>query len=176
MKKFILSLMALSMFVAVGCSEESATDYNAAPAEEQNNLFGRSSVWNGVIGIEDNGLYKVTADEAALMADLETNLKREGHDTKLQTLEIVKKESANTPGDFGYMLVGADKVRTSIGVWLVRSNNQFTIDTGFTNSTSCTGCAMGCNLSYMTIDGKKLAYCNENGCDYDCTKSETSVF
>ena len=78
------------------------------------------------------------------------------------------------------MLIGADDSRTSIGVWLItKAGNQagaqeLILDSGFTNSTSCTGCAQGCNLDYMTIDGKKVAFCNENGCNYDCTKGESS--
>ena len=80
MKKLILSLLALSMFVAVGYSEESATEFNGTSdtqSEELGQKASRSTAWNDVIGIEENGVFKITADEAALKADFEATLKRE---------------------------------------------------------------------------------------------------
>ena len=183
MKKLFLSLVALSLF-AVGCSEDSATDFNGPATDETsedfNPLAARGSVWDGEIGIEEDGVYKITADEAALKADFTATLKREGNDTTIETLTIIELESSNTPGDKGIMLVGSDGKRTSIGVWLNKKptqsgSQQLTLDMDFSKSTSCTGCAQGCNLDYLNIDGRKVAYCNENGCDYDCTKGESSM-
>lgn len=182
MKKIILAVMALSMLFTVSCSEESATDFNGTTetnSGDLSKLASRSTEWNGVIAVEVNGVYKIVADEAALIADFESTLKREGNSTKIVDISIVKLVSSNTPGDSGLMLVGSDGVRSSIGVWLTRSASQggsteLILDSGFTKSTSCTGCAQGCNLDYLNIDGKKVAYCNENGCDYDCTKGESS--
>jgi hypothetical protein len=177
MKKIILTLCAVSMFFAVGCSsEEDATNFNETT--EQTNLdpkAARGTAWNGEIGIEDNGVFKITADEAALKADLTATLQKEGYNTTVQTLAITKLAATNTTGDSGFMLIGSDGIRTSIGVWLVKGGSQFTMDTSFTNSTTCTGCAQGCNLSYVRIDGQRVAYCAENGCTYDCTKSESSM-
>jgi hypothetical protein len=169
----ILSLLALSMFAA-SCSEESATDFNATETSSKSSLTARGAVWDGEIGVDVGGVYKITADQEALKADLDAIWKREGKNTSVQTLEIVKLTASDNPADSGFMLVGTDAARTSIGVWLVRSNNSFLNDDSFQVSTSCEGCAQGCNLTYLTLNGKKVAFCNENGCTYDCTKTESS--
>lgn len=177
MKKIILTLCAVSMFFAVGCSsEEDSTNFNGTT--EQTNLdskAARGTVWNGEIGIDDNGVYKITADEAALKADMNDILAKEGYNTTVQTLSITKLTATNNPSDSGFMIIGADGVKTSIGLWLKSSGRQFLMDMSFAGSTTCTGCAQGCNLSYVTLDGQRVAYCAENGCNYDCTKSESSM-
>ena len=174
MKKMILSLLALSMF-AVSCSEESATEFNAPEASVEESMFARGVVWDGEIGVDVNGVYKITADQEALKADLNAIWKREGKSATVQTLEIVKLTASNDPGDTGFMLIGTDAARTSIGVWLTRtSNSTFINDDTFQVSTSCEGCAQGCNLTYLTLNGKKVAFCNEMGCTYDCTKTESN--
>jgi len=169
MKK-LFTLLALSMLFLVSCSEDSAVEYNnESSVAGTSNLAARSAAWNGVIGIEENGVYKITADAAALKADLEDILRSQGYSVTLQSLKIVEKHAGNNTADIGYMLVGADMQRTSIGLFLVKQNNQFSDMNG--PRTTCSGCPQGCNLSYLLIDGKKIAYCNENGCDYDCTQS-----
>lgn len=138
------------------------------------------SVWDGPIGKDyGDGVYVVTADEQMLIDDLQKVLRKEGYPAELRILEIVKKTASNDPNDEGFMLIGSDLQGTSIGVWLElsQSTNSFTFvrQPGLSTSTTCTGCTSGCNLQYLTIDGKKVAYCNENGCTYDCEKSESDA-
>lgn len=176
MKKIILTLCAVSMFFAVGCSsEEDVTNFNETTEQKIiDPLAARGTVWDGEIGVDNNGIYTITADQAAIKADLNSILAKEGYNTTVQSLSITKLIASNNANDSGFMLIGSDGVKTSIGLWLKRSNRQFLIDMSFANSTTCTGCAQGCNLSYVTLDGQRVAYCAENGCSYDCTKSESS--
>jgi hypothetical protein len=180
MKKILLqSVLFLSVLVAASCSsEENTTDFNDAAvntaSEDINGLAAKSSIWDGEIGVDDKGTFVITANESILLADMQDVLKKQGNPAILETIEIVEKIVINNPSEKGYMIVASDKVGTSVGVPLLKSTNIFRLDRTFRNATTCTGCAQGCNLSYLNIDGKRIPYCNENGCTYNCTKGETS--
>lgn len=181
MKKNLLK--ALSALFAIGmiisCSSDAENDNVNTPSSASSASTARGgSVWSEVIGKDwGNGQYVITADENAILADLQVIIRKEGHLAELRSLEIVQKTATNDPADVGYMLIGSDNQGTSIGVWMELQNDSFTLirQPGLSTSTTCTGCATGCNLQYLTIDGKKVAYCNENGCIYDCEKSESDA-
>lgn len=180
MKKIILTSI-YSLLLAVvftGCSSDanSPQDFNneeanSATLEDEN----RGAHWNGVIGIAQNGTFEITADATLLKRDLEDILKMQGYGTTLTGLEIVEKTASNDPSNIGYFLVGSNGAGTSIGVLLARESNTFVLDkSSIVKAISCRGCHDGCNLSYVTMAGKKVAYCNENGCVYHCEKNESS--
>ena len=181
MKKSILQF--LSLFVCViftACTEE--PNASVQMNDEASDLVAKSSTpWDGIIGIEKDGKFEIVADQNFLKADLEKTLQDQGTPARLTYLAIEEKIATNNPSDRGYMLIGGDANGTSIGVFLEKNFSQphnshvFTIDrsSGLTR-TSCRGCAQGCNLQYLTIDGKKIPICNENGCMYNCEKIETS--
>ena len=177
MKK--ITLICLFSFLLIGimaaCSSEAENeDVLLQQQDELVQLMRRGTIWDGLIGVDDgaNG-YVIVADTLSLKADLEDQLRIEGNPTKLSTIAIVAKNAVNDPADTGYMLIAADSAGQSIGVFLRLTNSRFYLDNEVMTSTSCKGCATGCNLEYLNIEGKKVAYCNENGCIYNCTKSET---
>ncbi len=183
MKKTILKTVSALFMVALvaSCSTDAENEVvvndNAAGEEFST---ARGNVWDGVIGEEGApGVYEVTADENALLDDLEDVLSKEGIPTNLRDLQIVEKTASNDPNDRGFFLIGSDYQGTSIGVMLDKNaSGEFYMSTGSkglsSTSTSCRGCATGCNLSYLTVDGKKVPFCNENGCINDCEKSESN--
>lgn len=172
MKKLLLSLTCITIAMLSSCSSDSAI---STTEDNSTQYANRSTAWDGVIGVESDGKFYVTADEIALRADLEAILDEQGHKTSLGQLSIVEKTIINAPLQKAYILIGTDKENRSIGVSLSLLSQQFVLDNSLAMATSCTGCAQGCNLQYLLIDGKKVPYCNENGCDYNCTKSETGV-
>ncbi|MGQ2982756.1 hypothetical protein [Flavobacterium sp.] len=184
MKKSLLKTAACLLFVGslISCSSESdidlTTDASAIVPEREN----RSSVWNGIIG-EDvgGGDYVITADSNSLLADLQDIINKEAvsFPTTLETIKIEVRTALNDPGHASHMLIATDRRGTSIGVMLTRgSTGLLKLDESFgvtPKTVSCRGCASGCNLEYLYIDGKKVPICNENGCISDCTKSETEL-
>lgn len=178
MKKITLFFVAFTMFFAVGCSDENPTEINniQETSEDLHRLAGRGTIWDGEIGVENNGLYKITADEEILKADLEKILREEGKSVTLQTLDIRKLTASNDINDSAYLLIATDAARISIGVFLRLDRSVFTFDNSYVSSASCEGCPQGCNLNYLIIDGKRVPFCNEMGCMYDCTKTETGFY
>lgn len=179
MKKLLPYVLCFfAVMLAASCSEESEITTNADNGDQfrSRNASWRNSAWDGIIGIERGGEYFVTADENALKADLETVLLEQGMDTEIVHLSIVAQRVVNDPSETAYVLLGRDLNNRSIGVLLDRQSNGFVLlEPLLTVATSCSGCSSGCNLQYLLIDGKKVPYCNENGCVYDCTKSETGL-
>ena len=175
MKKLLLSgiaCFAITFFAA--CSSDSAVSTSEDNAVETAN---RSTEWEGQIGADNRGQYIITADEAVLRADLEAILAEQGINTTLGRLTIIEKAVVNAPEEVAYMLIGSDATGRSVGVPLKKQDLSFSLDEPVnTVATSCSGCTSGCNLQYYLVDGKKYPYCNENGCIYDCTKSETGLF
>ncbi len=177
MKKLLLkSAIFIAVLVTViSCS----TDAESVTVNETvSNKTKRSTLWDGVIGKALGTKYTVTANRAILINDLEQVLRSQGDTITIETLQIVQKTPINNPFERGYMLVGSDTRGTSIGVFLLLSQqNEFTMlrQRDMATATTCRGCATGCNLQYLTIDGKKVAYCNENGCVYDCEKTDSDA-
>jgi len=186
MKRSLLKTLAcISLFAGfTSCSPESAVDLTTDagaidPNATEPNRQGRSSLWDGEIGIDRDTLFEITADKGFLLADLQIVADKEGA-SELIALEIVKKEALNDSNDTGYMLVASDSGAFSVGVMLKRTQSgMFMVDDGFGNpnpvAVSCKGCSSGCNLQYLYIDGKKVPICNENGCGSDCKKSEVEI-
>src|SRR5690606_40385058 len=105
----------------------------------------------------------------------------QGIQTSLRTLVIDERAALNDPSDSAFVLIGSDNDGISIGVFMEKSYSEphnsfvFTVDRSLDFiRTTCKGCAQGCNLQYLTIDGKKIPICNENGCYYNCEKIQTS--
>lgn len=188
MKKIILPTLSCLFFLGMitGCSNETSTAMQEQELQNENVsdglgfTFRGGSIWDGEIGISHgNGSYEITADETVLLETMGTLLKDMDIETTLVTIEISEKAALNDPLDKGYLLIAGDNAGVSIGVMLELTNNQLMLasrDRDLSGATSCVGCAQGCNLSYLLIDGKKVPYCNENGCIYDCTQKETKVF
>ena len=94
MKKTILKTVSALFMVALvaSCSTDAENEVvvndNAAGEEFST---ARGNVWDGVIGEEGApGVYEVTADENALLDDLEDVLSKEGNPTNLRDLQIVE--------------------------------------------------------------------------------------
>ncbi len=173
MKKYIfksLIILALAVF-AVSCSEEP----NAVQMNEENtlNLKSGSSIWDGVIGVEKDGQNQITIPIAQLKKDFEDELVRQGHPTTLVSFEIgevLAQDSINTT----YAVKGYNGSGLTIARFLQKDNMylEYTLDRSVDGSyTTCTGCATGCHLRYAVFDGKKVAYCDEGGCYYNCEKT-----
>ncbi|MGV3460405.1 MAG: hypothetical protein ACO1N9_08130 [Flavobacterium sp.] len=175
MKKLLLSALAIvSLAAYTACSSDSAIDNTQDNTTE---YAYRNNAWEGEIGIERDGEYVITAHEPSLRADLEALLAEQGMETTLGTLTIIEKRLTNSTTEFAYVLIGTDAYNRTVGVSLTKSNKSLALEDPLTTvATTCSGCAQGCNLQYLLIDGQKVPYCNENGCDYDCTKSESSLF
>lgn len=191
MKRTVLNSIASLLFIAAvtACSSESAvdltndtTDVTTQEPDRQN----RSAAWDGIIGIDrGNDVYEITADKHELLADLQATYREEGGTGELETLEIVKKTALNDAYDNGYLLISGDGKGVAIGVMLVREESTGVLKPDYTftspgggpsfKGVSCWGCATGCNLEYLLIDGKKVPICNENGCVADCTRKISNV-
>lgn len=178
MKTNLLKIGACLLFIAtiVACSSDSDINLTDAATPEREN---RASFWEGEIGVDNgDGDIQITADKSAIIANFEDILQKEGNATTLESLKIVKKPALNDPSNIGYMLIGADGRNISIGVMLIRNGSgSLSLDKAFDviKTTSCRGCASGCNLEYLYVNGKKVPICNENGCISDCTKTETEL-
>jgi len=181
MKKTTLQIAACLLFIIFigSCSNDDTSIVSDTATEDDFTTAARSTLWDGIIGTDNGaGVYQITADQTAIKADFEDVLKSEGTSTTLQTLQIVKKVATNDPADSGFMLIGGDNAGISIGVMLEEKvgGNLYLENPlgGVANSTSCRGCTTGCNLEYIKLSGRKVAYCNENGCGEFCEKTETS--
>lgn len=179
MKKNILkSLTLLLLIFAASCTDDTeAVTMNDEAAQEFAKKNGTGSEWDGVVGIERDGAYEITADVNFLKQSLEDILKIQEIPTTLTSLSIQEKISVNDSSVTNYMLIGSDGNGISIGVPITKNTtNGFTpvfyASSDFRVSISCRGCAEGCNLQYMTIHGKHYPYCNENGCYYNCRTIE----
>ncbi|WP_294822737.1 hypothetical protein [uncultured Flavobacterium sp.] len=182
MKISLLKSVAFLLFATAftSCSTESAVDLTNDTAAQASEKLNRSSLWEGEIGIENNGNYEITADKNILLADLQIIADKEN--VTLETLEIVKKQAINDPNDTSFMLIATNNGQGySVGVQLKNQSGIFRLDSGFQQhfpapvAVSCQGCASGCNLQYLYIEGKRVPICNENGCIADCKKTETEI-
>lgn len=181
MKNNIIKSLALLLLIfTASCTEESDTvQMNDSASEDLTGKSGNGSVWESVIGAVQDGEYVIVADREVLKLELENILKREDNATEITSLEIVEKAATNDPADIGYMLIGSGDGEISIGVPLsMDASSPMTpiliVDPGLFKSVTCRGCAQGCNLEYLIDRGKKYPYCNENGCYYNCKKTESS--
>ena len=185
MKKITLSaafVLLLSAIAFVGCSEDNTPldteSASAAASNPSSSMFMRGSLWAGEVGQYDEltNTYIITGDKEGYKEAFMFVLRDQGYeDVVIESLEILEKTSFNYPDDKGYMLVASDNKGTSIGVNLDRRSLSFVMeDPNAVSYTTCRGCATGCNLQFITVNGKKVPFCNENGCVYDCEKSETA--
>jgi hypothetical protein len=186
MKNSLLKATAFiaATLVVTGCSNDTndaginSGNSAAVLSEEQvAEDMNRAYYWQTDIGQEVDGEYIITADVNLLKADLEEVLANEGRATTLQDIFITGMVADNDPTDKGYFLIGSDKNGQTISLQLEKQDTKFILynDNGFVKTVSCDGCVSGCNLSYLLINGKRVAYCQENGCsEYDCSKSESS--
>ncbi len=168
-----LTVLALVLFMG-SCSEEP----NAVLMNEDKaiDLKSGSSIWDGVIGKVENGQYIITIPIADLKKDFETQLARQGNPVALNSFQIVdivsQDGSATTP-----VIIGSNGNGVSIARFLKKNTAtmEFFTDRSFNSKyTTCTGCATGCHLTFAHIDGKKIPYCDEAGCYYNCEKTESS--
>lgn len=183
MKKITLSaafVLVLFAIAFVGCSEDNVPldTENSASAATPSSMFMRGSLWAGEIGHYDEatGACTITGDKEAYKEAFMGILREQGYtDVVIESLEILEKTSFTDPNDKGYMMVASDNKGTSIGVVLDRRSLSLVMeDPSAVSFTTCRGCATGCNLQFITVNGKKVPFCNENGCVYDCEKSETA--
>jgi hypothetical protein len=192
MKKNLLKTSAFFVLVALmaSCNSDEATINTTAivpqiEASADTPSTARGTFWSAAIGeINPDGSATITADTVTITADLEEILDSEGNTTTLTAVKIIKKVNVNDASNATYALVGTNSTGISIGVFLLANNGYVYLDDGYGNtggneiySTTCRGCADGCNLMYITVGGKKVFYCDENVCGNFCSKNETtSVF
>ena len=181
MKKFILKSAACLFLLGLAWSCSSENDVIIDQTSGKDFQQKNGSIWEGVIGIERDGEYIITADRNALLADLENTLEQDGHPVKLVSINIERKFAANDPGDMTYFLIaGTGEIgseSTSIGKLLVKNGNGFSIRPSFDGGSSdigktygCRGCGTGCFLEYYIVDGHYVPYCDRAGCGSDCVK------
>lgn len=187
MKKALLKTAACLLFAVsiTSCSNESDIDLTNDASEIVPQRENRSSEWDGIIGQDLGGSnYEITADAEMLMADLQDIIDKENPNDSiiLETLKIEERIALNDSSDKAYMLIASDTRKVSIGIMLSRNAmGSFKLDRNLgqpelnPKTVSCRGCASGCNLEYLYLDGKKVPICNENGCIADCTKTETEL-
>lgn len=186
MKKTLLKIVTVFAIIAFAgsCSTDEADINNdtAAQTKDDTTLAARGTFWTGQLGtVSNSGATAFTVDPALIKADFEAILASENNATTLTSITIQLKKNVNNLNDQTYTIIGSDNTGISIGVFLLERNNSLYLDDqNFTgsgegmSSTTCRGCATGCNLSYVKIDGKKVYYCNENGCGEFCTKNESA--
>lgn len=187
MKRIILKSLTCLFLLGFAWSCSTDSDVTIDQPSEKNASTGvqqkDESAWEGIIGYDrGNGVYEITADEEALIADLEAILVSEENPVKLTTLTIQRKIATNNPNSEAYFIIGGTgnigSATTSIGRQLTRMGNGFTATPsttggGIAKSVSCRGCGTGCFLEYYEIDGHFVPYCDSAGCGSDCTKSES---
>lgn len=191
MKKLLLKTLPVLSLIALvaSCSTDEAiinNPENAVNIEQAPKGYAthRGTFWSSAIAeINPDGSATIIADTVTLTADLEEILESEGNGTNLTSVKALKKINVNDAANATYALVGSNGSGLSIGVFLVANVNYLFLDDGYGNtggneifSTTCRGCATGCNLMYVTIGGKKVFYCDENVCGNFCSKNETSTF
>lgn len=187
--KLLKSLLIVAVIALVGaCSSEDTVVNNT---EYTNGVkpvtAARGSFWGDKLGvINADGTATLTVDEALVKSDFEQILRAEGEGSAVQSVWIERKVNANDPSDFTYALIGSALSGTSVGVllsgsakgenlYLENPNPNPGSPTDGATSVSCRGCAYGCHLSYVKIQGHKVFYCDEDGCGDFCTKTETSM-
>lgn len=185
MKKNLLKIVMVLAIIALAgsCSTDEAEvkNDNAAALQQEAALAARGSFWDGQLGtVSSSGVTAFTVDPDLIKSDFEAILASENNATTLTSITIQLKKNVNDVSDQTYSIIGSNLSGISIGVFLkARDNALFLDDPSFGSasdgfsSTTCRGCATGCNLSYVRIDGKKVYYCNENGCGEFCTKNES---
>lgn len=187
MKKVFLKSLTCLLFLAtlISCSSDSVTQETSNKSVNNSINKKSGSIWEGVIGVERDGEYVITADQDALMSYFEYLLKEEGDIVEFDEIKIVKQTATNDPTDSAYMLIassgktgGGLPEAVNIAVILTKGLNGFYLGAGLEVGdpiivTSCRGCSYGCNLRYYTIGKHQVPYCDENGCSrYNCTKRE----
>ena len=186
MKRIILKSLTCLFLLGFAWSCSTDSDVTIDQPSEKNTSTGvqqkDESAWEGIIGYDrGNGVYEITADEEALIADLETILAAEENPVKLTTLSIQRRIATNNPGGEAFFLIGGTgnigSATTSIARQLTMANTGFSMARDLENqllkSVSCRGCGTGCFLEYYEIDGHFVPYCDSAGCGSDCTKSES---
>lgn len=187
MKKIFLKSLACLLFLATmtSCSTDNTTQEVSNKSTTNSINKKNGSIWEGVIGVEENGKYLITADKKALMSYLEYLMDQEGDDVTLDDINIVKQTATNDPNDTAYLLIasgrsGGGGIPEAVSVGMIlRGQNVFYLDGNIDSGgdpitvTSCRGCSYGCNLRYYTIGKHQVPYCDENGCSrYNCVKRE----
>lgn len=184
MKTNIFKSLLLAFVAAAGISCTNEADIPDTASESlsiENAAYeasNRPDYWEGVIGVFYNGAYQIVVDEGLLISDLEDIMARQGEPVALHSIAIVEKTANNDHNDTAYFLVAGNDDGISVGVMLRRQANSFTLDKQIDQpvvAVSCIGCASGCNLEYLYLQGKKIPICNVNGCIYDCKKAESEL-
>lgn len=183
MKNTLLKITAVLtvIFLMGACSTDETSVKN--DIDQNGTLLAKSSVWDGQLGVvNSSGQIKFSVNKNILLADFEAILADQGEPADLTQIFIELKKNETDPNDQTYVLIGSNTSGVSIGVMLkiVDNYNLFLDDSNFSSvsegltSTTCRGCATGCNLSFIRLQGKKVFYCNENGCGEFCTKNESN--
>ena len=176
MKKIIFKSLCFLLFVAfvASCSSE-----DNDMQRDTSNAQAEATVLRGRLGVERNGIAVLTADKVMLIKKLEAAALKGGDKISLTNIEIVRKTATNDGRVTLYMIVGTDDEGVSVGMPVAHKRDGFYFDPiagggndGGTTTVVCRGCATGCNLEFLLVQGKKLPYCNENGCGVYCTKKE----
>lgn len=185
MKKFFLKSLTCLLFLTtmISCSTDNVTQEQSNETSRDNLNKKGGSIWEGVIGVERDGQYVITADKEALMSYLEYLMKQDGDVVEFDTIDIEKLTATNDPANTAFMLIANGRVgglpeTISTSIILTKGQFGFYLGAGLDvgdpiTVTSCKGCSYGCNLRYYTIGKNQVPYCDENGCSrYNCTKRE----
>ncbi|WP_116786897.1 hypothetical protein [Flavobacterium psychrotrophum] len=183
MKNTLLKITAVLaiIFLIGACSTDETSVKN--DAQQNGTLLAKGSIWEGALGtVNSVGQTKFAVNKNLLLADFESILADQGEPTDLTDIFFELKKNETDPDDQTYVLIGTNGGGTSIGVMLkavgasslyLDDANFSSVSEGFT-STTCRGCATGCNMAFIRLQGKKVFYCNENGCGEFCTKNESN--
>jgi len=135
-----------------------------------------------VIGVNENGTYKITANLSELQSILEGQLKTEGNPTSLYKMEIRKDITEGVGGQEYYIIAGQNKIgNIKIAVDVELKGNTFIAKYSKANGTFSSfatcfgGCIKGCNpKKWIDSSGNIFWECTDcPGRSEACKKSVT---
>jgi hypothetical protein len=128
---------------------------------------------NEVIGINEQGVFKITSSLHKIKSDWAALLKSQHNEAKLDQFRILQGIDSLSNNRIYYYLQGESKShRTKVAALLTLQDGNFYLlheKTGILSGTiTCTGCSKGCNPKIS----REKWYCDA-GCGKQCTKSVT---
>jgi hypothetical protein len=128
---------------------------------------------NEIIGINDNGVFKITSSLYKIKSDWGALLKSQQNEATLERFRILQgKDSLSNNRIFYYLLGESKSHKTKVATLLTLEGGNFYLQqekaASLSGTITCTGCANGCNPKISR--GKW--YCDA-GCGKLCTKSVT---
>ena len=145
--------------------------------------FSYAQLSDKIIGVNENGIYKLSTDITMLKKTLEDQLKKEGNPASLYKVLIIKDSIVGAPDSTYYILLAQNKIgNIKIAVELQLNENVFIArwskaSNTFSTYATCFGaCISGCvPKKAITAQGYKIWKCTDCPARSDaCKKSVTT--